>query len=823
MTLTLPRSSAPGVTPADALPDFVVRVAGLPVRHVQRLRFERTERLLEEWLALELELGDAATAISDALYERIGTIPDPGQRGPLIALRRAIFNLQAPKQLGRAAPYLESALLERIAQYDLRRQRLIWIQTQGQGVLDAEWAALREHLRDSAGHAEFQRGLLLSSQDLHSEVLSWLRQPTTQTSRRKLELSVVQYILRAATKTSPFSTLTSLARGRWGRGEPCATWTRHGYAELSRSVANQLMQAFAQWPEVRAGLRVRLNSSLQRTENGWQFLAWRKGERLSTLRFHEGVAALLEAAARPDTTYRGLLERVADNTETRDALAAVLDRLIGLGVLELRYATPERAPEHLQGFLRQVAPVASRHADLWANLQAIGDGLERFGSAPRRAKAQLDDALTDLCAEPRLRDHGLSMPTRNTLFEDTLIPDLGYSLEPRAWAEVRADLNRLAHVYAVCDPAWQLRRQALEVFKQHAVPGQSLELMRLYEHCRNLFNALEAHAQHPLLERVQQEITERGTLSRAWADEFIRALPASLLTPRSLAFYAQPLSGGPGLVINAWQGGDGRARARLRRFERKCGLPVPSMHGPSTRASRIPVDLGGVFGTNVNLRDPETAFEIPYPGYHSDRPDAQQLHLNGLRVRLESHGEGLQLFTPGLELPLEPIHTGLLGETWLPGVFRFLMQVFGSSPIDPTRPYLRPTPSGGDLRFLPRLTLGSLVIERARWVVPRADLPVAKAGEPMLHTLKHLARWRAGHGIPDQVFLQSLGGDSSKPTYTDFRNPFGVDLLGRQLDADTHTLVFHEVLPALGDEGVADRDDRFVHEIVLESRLERSP
>ncbi|NJK46664.1 MAG: hypothetical protein HC933_22600, partial [Pleurocapsa sp. SU_196_0] len=288
MTLTLPRSSAPGVTPADALPDFVVRVAGLPVRHVQRLRFARTEHLLEEWLALELELGDDATAISDALYERIGTIPDSAQRGPLIALRRAIFNIQAPKQLERAAPLLEPELLERIAVYDRRRQRLIWIQTQGQGVLEAEWAALREHLRDSAAHDEFQRGLLLSSQDLHSEVLGWLSQPDAGTSRRKLELSVVQYILRAATKTSPFSTLTSLARGHWGSGEPASMWTRRGYAELSRSVVNQLMQAFAQWPEVRAELRIRLNSSLQRIENGWQFLAWRKGERLSTLRFHEG-------------------------------------------------------------------------------------------------------------------------------------------------------------------------------------------------------------------------------------------------------------------------------------------------------------------------------------------------------------------------------------------------------------------------------------------------------------------------------------------------------------------------------------------------------
>jgi Lantibiotic dehydratase, N terminus len=192
-------------------------------------------------------------------------------------------------------------------------------------------------------------------------------------------------------------------------------------------------------------------------------------------------------------------------------------------------------------------------------------------------------------------------------------------------------------------------------------------------------------------------------------------------------------------------------------------------------------------------------------------------------VRLEADGESLLLFAPGLELPLEPIHTGLLGETWLPGVFRFLVQVFGSTPIDPTRPHLRATPSGSDLRFLPRLTLGSIVVERARWVIPRAELPTAKPGEPMLHSLKHWAQWRSRHGIPDQVFLQSLGGDSSKPTYTDFRNPFSVDLLGRQLGSTTETLVFHEVLPALGDEGVVARDDRFVHEIVLETRLERSP
>jgi hypothetical protein len=807
---------------SDALADFVVRVAGLPAHHTERLRFERTGALIDEWLELERDNAAAASAISDALFERIGAVDDPSERGPLIALRRSIFNGQAPKQLERAAAHLPEDLFERIQTLEVCRQRQGWIAQHGQSELEAEWLSLREHLRDSAANPDFQRGLLLSSQDLHTEVLEWLQHPPS-TARRKLELSLVQYILRASTKTSPFSTLTSLARGRWGERTNRLDWSRQGYGELSRSLANQLMQVFAQWPSVRDSLWLTPNPSLRRIGNAWHFFAWRRGEKFSAIAHQPTLEVLFQCATQPHTTYGRVLETIfsADPIAGRD----FLDRLIRLGALELHYRMPERDPRHFEAFHAQIAVLEHEEPEIWSDVQQLRQGLEQFEYLPSQAKRTTDQALRRLCASPKLSERGLTMPTRNTIFEDTLIPDLEYELEPGSWGEVRADLRRLTKLYALKDLSWATRQQALRVFENDFVGAGDTDLLAFYHRYREQTPPTTSETHTPdLLAAHHQEFqdyatAQHGQLEREWIDAFTTRFSATFKTPRTISFYAQPLTDGPGLVLNSLQAGAGRAKARLRRFECKLGFESPLEVAAGT--SRIPVDLGGVFSTNVNLREPITEFEIPYPGYHSDRPAEHQLQLKDLRVRYDSNSSNLILIAPHLgDVPLEPIHTGLIGERWYPPLFQFLIHLFGAAPIDPTSPRLRPWGLKETPAFMPRLTLGRVVIERARWTLPANAWPTQKPGDSLFQHLRNLAAWRIAHGIPDQVFLQHLGGNNSKPTFVDFRNAFSIDLLQRQLDGQG-VLVLHEVLPRLGCAGIAHRSGSFVHELVLESTIER--
>jgi hypothetical protein len=803
-----------------ALPsDFVVRVAGLPVHHVQRLRFTQTVSLIQEWLELEHSLASESSAISDRLFELIGNIEDATARGSLIALRRSIFNGQAPKKLEVAAPNLTPVLIERIAMFDQQRQRQLWIVQNGQHVLDQEWLALRDQLRDTAQNPEFQRGLLLSSRDLHTEVLEWLSKPLAPTSRRKLELSLTQYIVRASTKTSPFSTFTSLARGRWDKGKTSSHWVRYGYGELSRSVANQLMQTFAGWENVRDTLLLAVNPSLQRIDDGWRFLSWRGAEKFSTVRHQKILQTIIESIQEcPQSTYRNILDMVFGE-EQHTAGRKLLDQLIAFGTLELHYRMAEREPEHFKAFCAQVINSQFDDPEIWQALQQIGAGLEQFEYVPAAAKQKIDAALAQLCALPRLKERGLTMPTRNTIFEDTYIPELEYALDPNTHTAVNADLERLTKLFSLYDPSLLQRQQALLFFTEHHADTE-MDLLTFYQAFQLSQPPVVADLRLSLLEELNQYISsQQGKLERVWVDGFIKKFPTILRTSRAVAYYVQPI-GSNAFVINAWQAGTGRAKARLRRFERKLGFETPETI-PVDPTQPIPVDLGGVFGTNINLREPITQYEIAYPGYNSDRTATYKLALNEIKVRHCPSEQRLQLISSQLNSEIEPIHTGLLGEIWLPPLFKFLISVFAAAPIDPTIPHLRPLTLSDHVQYTPRLTLEGLVIERGRWTMNLNALPTQNPGEPLFHHLKNLAIWRSEHGIPNQVFIQYVDTSISKPTYVDFQSAFCVDLLRRLIGHDSGFLVMHEVLPELGSEAVQHQDGAFVHELVLEAQVKR--
>ena len=807
-------------------PSFVLRITGLPVHHVERLRFAETSALIRESLEHERWLEAEANALSDALFELIGGLENATMRGPLIALRRSIFNRQAPKQLAAAREHLDAGLLKRITEFGVRRERQLWVLQNGQRVLETEWAALRRHIADSASQPEFQRGVLLSSKDLYGEMLGWLADPPERRSKRKLELSLVQYITRATTKTSPFSTFTSLARGRW-RDKPAPInrdWTRQGYGELSRSVANQLMQTFAHWTGVRDRLYLRQNPSLERIGDQWRFLAWRGAERIGVLP-HQPVLQAIVESLEDSRTYGLVLRRVFG--EDPDLLLRgrdFLDKLIGLGILELHYGMTERDTAHFEGFFAQVDGIQTQAPEVWDALERLRAGLELFEYLPSTGKQNVDRALAELCNLPVLKERGLTMPSRNTIFEDTCVPDIAYSLEPDAWKDVLADLERLSRIYALRDPLLAQRQNALEVFVRCYGAGAEVSLLDFYQRVQTEQNVSSPDlATIPgLLEELNRYAWENhGVLDRGWVDRFTARFPAALRTPRTTAYYAQPLIGvRPGLVVNAWQSGAGRAKARLRRFERKLGLATPNDFSPASREGCIAVDLGGVFGTNVNLREPLTEYEIPFPGYGSDRAPEKQISLSELRVRHCPREQRLRLITPKLEPELEPIHTGLLGEVWLPPIFKFLIASFGAGPIDPTVPRLRPLTSGAsEVLFTPRLRLGDVVIERGRWSFGCEVLPQPKAGEPLFQYLRHLSAWRERHGIPTRVFIQKIDGSSAKPSYLDFESAFSVELVQRQLNDQKGFIVLSEILPDLGESGLAHQDGVFVQELVLETRL----
>ena len=231
-------------------PPILARVAGLPAEAVESFAGG-----LGAGLARIEETEESLARIRAELVERLhGAIQGrpAEQRRFLLSLKRHCFNGRSLRNYRQGEvpwaglPETLVPLLARAAGLeDLQDQLLREHEEAYAGQVERERAALRGFLADPG----FLRGVALSSSVL-MENLARLSQPSSQGSSRRvrrLEVSLLRYVSRAALKLSPFSTLTRIglaspapppgdhARGRGLDLVDPARWSEGSTVRLQRS------------------------------------------------------------------------------------------------------------------------------------------------------------------------------------------------------------------------------------------------------------------------------------------------------------------------------------------------------------------------------------------------------------------------------------------------------------------------------------------------------------------------------------------------------------------------------------------------------------
>jgi Lantibiotic dehydratase, N terminus len=249
----------------------LLRIAGLPFGTSLRLRFEETAAWADAVLDAECRAANEAGPLSLMLEARIGEIaPDDPQRVPLINIRRDIFNRRRPRPASMTAA---ESLLD-----DLERARLHrWLAEQevlardvasGAVVMARELAVKREALRQIARQEDLRAAILLQSSVLDAQMNGYLNadgQPDK--AGRRVERSILEFVFRAACKTSPFSTLASIGFGEFvndGRAEmvpaPISV-TMQSRIRLNMAVLSRISRLIAAADHLRGDLTVTMTSS----------------------------------------------------------------------------------------------------------------------------------------------------------------------------------------------------------------------------------------------------------------------------------------------------------------------------------------------------------------------------------------------------------------------------------------------------------------------------------------------------------------------------------------------------------------------------------
>lgn len=653
--------------------------------------------------------------------------------------------------------------------------------------------------------------------------------------RRRTLIGLTKFLSRAATKTSPYSTFTAIARGTW---TPVPAGARSASSEeircvteLDRMVFDQIMAALLADDALTADLRVRPNPSLTTTGTGHLFLGRRPDESLVFLPFSATVDAALELA-RQGCTVTELRARLATLPGGQvDTAANFSRRLLDLGVLELVSPVPdqsERPLADLIGFLEAASGHGHDHgqAPLLDQLRGL-DRTVRRPVAPTDVDGVRDQQRTAVAELSELgRTLDLDWPAPEVLgkfafHENAVVPDSGLTAATSEWGPLLTDLDLLRRWLGLHDRMLPVRIALSEYVRRRFGPQTPVGPVALHARLQQdlaapadgdpewlaplrpflqLSNPVpqEVLRQSPLpalrdlsaLRRTSLETVlsapRHGQVLRTdpvALTELVATWPSWVHTPRSVACYVQPYTAPDGLraVVNTVSAGHGKGRGR---WERLIGQAGGSDTGgpahPADGDGPVLAEVAGTFGVSVNLRTPVAPYEIDYPFTTATRPQEQRVALSDLQVRHPGGSGPAQLWSAALDRQVVPVHMGMMADPLMPPAARLLFAAFGQSYL--LHPSLTLLGQGGDpgpngVRFLPRVEVGRVTIRRAEWHAPAERVPRRRPGQGSADHLIELVGWLRRNGVPDRCFvrLNPTGVDWAARVFGKSRKPLYLD------------------------------------------------
>jgi lantibiotic biosynthesis dehydratase-like protein len=801
----------------------IVRVAGLPVGTLADLRFDKTDALVEELLAHDAWLAAEATALGDLLYQAIGALAVPSLKPRLVGLRRSVHSGRRPRPQewgDEVARTLPVPVAERVRDWVGALAEQAARVAELPAVLAEETASRTGVLRSIVAAQRFRHGLAHSSPALSDELDRWLAggRPDRQVLAR-----LTRYVSRAATKTSPYSTFTSTGTGRWRDGDGPALRLRadvpeHGLLDLHGATVPALERALAARPELRGALRVRVNPSAVERDGRWWFLGPPPTEPVLALGATAEVARCHDAVG-AGCTFAELCERLAGDAIDPERIAAFIDRLVELGLLEARIPVPDQCADPLGTLAEWLESVGGKAFTALARAcRELGAEVAR-PSTPEEYAAHRDrlraiqrrvGAVGTLAG---LDWTAIAAAPVGAVHENAVYGGEVADLSRDRWRPALDDLAALRPWLGAQDPGRPLRAALGPYVRERFGPGATVALVHLQ-------HALASHPLHP------DPVVHHDLPSAA--DGTIQLDPETLGTgpgPDSVTCFVQPWprDGELRLVLNTVFAGPGRGSSRWLRLVRRAGATVPAEPPDGSI-----VEVSGLFGLPFNARLPVAAYEIEYPYTVSERPAAQRIPLADLVVVHDPATDTVRLRSARLDREVRPVHTGLQAELLLPPVLQLLVRGFGPNPtlLHTARPLFSPVPAGtvpDAVTALPRVDAGRITLQRAAWLAPYPLVPLRTKGETDAAYLLRLRGWLRGHGIPQRCFVQAITvrgrpvmSKARKPLYVDFANWFLCTVFERLLHQPADLVVFREALPAPEDATGRAPGDARVTEVMVE-------
>jgi hypothetical protein len=803
-------------------PWVALRVAGLPADVISGLELHRSADLASRLAGAEKQLGALARTGVTTLFDAVSSCHDVPQRRLLLRLKRRLYGAAAIGTLLNDIPLVRElspdlqAELAAIAAVEAEVERL---SDAYESVYAEELLTVEATLRRRIVGSDWLGDVLLSSGDLW-QAARWLETPAGAAGSRRLrqESALARYLFRSALRTAPFGGFAAVALLRLPtqpESAPSMQARRHWH-----STAQIHHQALQRWISHRLDRTALRNLPLRpapvrQVEQEPPVVSFPVFSAVGTSVRTEHLGPLMQRvlSVAEGRSTNDVCDALAGTAEEAEVWGQLVDSMVAIGMLtrDLPRTTPDQAG--LLELARQLDQLGA--AALAGPVRQLAEVLARFpGAAPASRAAHI----------VKLRDSlGLEAPAVPLYVDRTLSgirgQDVGITAEELT--EVLRPALALARVSASDQPHRRLCEAFLARFGADGVcrdvPAFLTELSR---DGRLLSRLRRVDTPVSWLDSAVGRAARTATGTCASIDAALFEQLAVPEGPCALAAFVQleatdrqaMRSGDYQVVLNGIQSG------RHKYLSRYLGGEEPATQAArqsiqerlATADDPMPVEIMPLLGLNFQVHPQLTSWALEIPGDANPQP-AQTIPLADLVLRFDPATARLRVSSTRLGRDIEPVHLGFLRDLNLPDELLLIRALSPRIAEDTVAERVkvygvldRVAAAGGRPlpRHRPRLEVGRLVLERARWAIPVAELPRPDSKGSSAANFRRLATWREENGLPARGFVRWWGPRMAHAPaqYLDWENPFALAALQR-IGPKRHEplpdewLLFDELLP----------------------------
>jgi len=773
----------------------LVRVGGLPTSVARAFTVAEASDVFAELHDLSTRREPLAEQVADDIYTIVPTLAS-GDRRRALKARRDVFNGRAVAPEARAK--LDGLLTEQtstdlaaLADLDLRADQLrTGLETATLELIESHGAQALELCANDS----FAAGLALASPTAYREILQ-----TDEIPDAKLTRTVSMYAIRAAVKTSPFSTLTPIAFQHLSR--PQERPTSPNLTTFLGAAARHIFEAAVRTPQLADRFTYRFNPTLRWINNDgfdryfglvpmFQHVEnehfWRRDDvidlQVCADEYQAMRSELIDGMPSPKlrphlTRFLDMAVLIADAPWQADGdrMAALAETLEGTRVGQLCW------------------DIASDAAKM-----AHANGAERLELSERVRSAVQESLRVTNQFEPSW------ISTRSLFYEDAAVP---FDLEPvpEPVQGVLEELRQqLAGTFARSTMYDEVRSAFLERFGKGGVCDDvSAFMMELsvgeeavhryqraaIEDSRVVDPSIDGRAELPLAEGVSRP--------RAFVAFQVVATDADAVANGDFLIVLNQIAfGGVGLFTRYHQLlADNTFAEELAEFASASygGAPV----------YELPV------GLDANGLQSKAAGCLPMLRWpvETTRPHPGSVELDELTIRHDVDTDAIQIFHQGS--PIGIAYAGVVQPALISGPVRQLLALaepwictmkLGERVSEGARAMAAPI----EIEHSPRQQVGRIVLSREFWRMAADEFPQRANDESWGAFLERAENWRQSHGMPNEVFIrleQRARGFTAnpKPLWFRFDSPLTYGHLERLRNDRTVAILVSEALPSTGE------------------------